>query len=46
MWAGPSTCPKIDGLALAQKGWAELGPTYFLKKFRDRLDPAQPTGLG
>jgi len=28
MWAGPSTGPKTDGLALAQKGWAELGPTY------------------
>jgi hypothetical protein len=28
MWAGPSTGPKTGGLALAQKGWAELGPTY------------------
>jgi len=28
MWAGPSTSPKTGGLALAQKGWAELGPTY------------------
>jgi len=28
MWAGLNTNPKTGGLALAQKGWAELGPTY------------------
>jgi hypothetical protein len=28
MWAGPSTGPKTGGLALAQKGWAKLGPTH------------------
>jgi hypothetical protein len=28
MWAGPNTDPKTGGLALAQKGWAELGATY------------------
>jgi len=46
MWAGPNTGPKTDGLALAQKGWAELGPTYCFFKFGDGLDPAQPTRLG
>jgi hypothetical protein len=46
MWAGPNTGPKTDGLALAQKGWAELGPTYCFFKFGDGLDPAQTTRLG
>jgi len=46
MWAGPSTSPKTGGLALAQKGWAELSPTYcFLFWGRAGPSPANWVGL-
>jgi len=43
MWAGPNTYPKTGGLALAQKGWVELGPAYcFLFWGRAGLEQVQP----
>jgi len=47
---GPISDPKIGGHISAQNGWVELGPTdsssSFFFNFGDRLDLAQPTGLG